>query len=160
MVELSRDISVSGNIVSVVEDIRKAKGQGGVSQKQENNILYTHIPEEILLQIHQQSSGTLQPEVPHQHSGQGGPQDKGVVERDGEEEEDDGGDGQRELERHDDLNIQHLPKPKQLVRRRYRLKVGIKRDGLLQPTVSNYFKLVVTFISYNSSIQSNKDLSN
>ena len=27
---------------------------------------------------------------------------------------------------------------KQLVRRRYRLKVGIKRDGLLQPTVSNY----------------------
>ena len=27
----------------------------------------------------------------------------------------------------------------QLVRRRYRLKVGIKRDGLLQPTVNNFF---------------------
>jgi hypothetical protein len=39
------------------------------------------------------------------------------------------------------LTVQHLPRPKQLVRRKYRLKVGIKCDGLVQPTVNNYFKL-------------------
>ena len=32
-----------------------------------------------------------------------------------------------------------VSKKLQLVRRRYRLKVGIKRDGLLQPTVNNFF---------------------
>ena len=53
------------------------------------------------------------------------------MERDVQEEEDDSG-GQQDLEE-DDLTVQHLPQPKQLVRRRYRLKVGIKRDGLLQP---------------------------
>ena len=123
---------IPGSPLKSRPDISMAKGQGGVNQKQE--ILYTHIPEEILLQIHQQSSGTLQPEVPHQHGDQGGPQDEGVVERDGEEEENDSDSigGLRDLEE-DDLNVQYLPQPKQLVRRRYRLKVGIKRDGLLQP---------------------------
>ena len=41
VVEPGRDISTSSNIVSVVEDIRKAEGQGGVSRKQEHNQLYT-----------------------------------------------------------------------------------------------------------------------
>ena len=27
----------------------------------------------------------------------------------------------------------------QLVRRKYRLKAGIRRDGMLQPTVTNFF---------------------
>ena len=61
------------------------------------------------------------------------------MERDGEEEDRVG--GQHDLDGDDDLKIQQLPKSKQLVRRRYRLRVGVKRDGLLQPTVSNYFKL-------------------
>ena len=58
-----------------------------------------------------------------------GPQDGGVqrvVGGEGAADEDDGHLGET-------LHI-----PKQLVRRRYRLKVGIKRDGLIQPTVSNY----------------------
>ena len=62
------------------------------------------------------------------------------MERDVEEEEDDIG-CQHDLEEVD-LTVQHLPQPKQLVRRRYQLKVGVQLDGLLTPTVNNYFKLV------------------
>ena len=136
VVEHGMDISTPSNIRRVVEDISVARGQGDVSQKHE--ILHTNIPEEILLQTHQQIKGTFQPEVPHQHE-QGGPQESDVVERDGEEEDRVG--GQHDLDGNDDLKIQQLPKSKQLVRRKYRLRVGVKRDGLLQPTVSNYFKL-------------------
>ena len=50
-----------------------------------------------------------------------------------------GGDGGQHGLDGDDVRTSIVLLPKQLVRRKYRLRVGIKRDGLPQPTVSNYF---------------------
>ena len=83
----------------------------------------THIPEEILLQTFQQNTGSQQPEFHHQHEDQGWPQDGHVVvEGDGQE----GERGQQYLDG-DDRSVQHILRPKQLVWRKYRLKVGVKQ---------------------------------
>ena len=95
--------------------------------------MYTHIPEDL----------RLQELLDEQHRvNQGGPQveDRGSGEHGGAEDGGEGADGgQQEHGRDDDQVLRKTSTKLQLVRRRYWLKVGIKRDGLLQPTVNNFF---------------------
>ena len=69
---------------------------------------------------------------------QGGPQ---AEDRDGDGQDGGGADGSRhEHGEHDESVLMKTSSTKlQLVRRKYRLKVGVQRDGLLQPTVNNFF---------------------
>ena len=85
----------------------------------------------------------LQELLDEQHQvDQGGPQAKhgDGGEHSGVEDGGEGaGGGRHEHGGHDDQLLVTTSMKLQLVRRRYRLKVGIKRDGLLQPTVNNFF---------------------
>ena len=93
----------------------------------------THIPEDL----------KLQELLDEQHQvDQCGPQaeDRGGDEHGGAEDGGEGaGGGRQEHGRDDDQVLRKTSTKLQLVRRRYRLKVGIRRDGLLQPTVNNFF---------------------
>jgi hypothetical protein len=91
-----------------------------------------HVPEGLQLQevLEDQHQGDLC-----------GPQ---AGDRDDGYEQDGGGRGEGASGRHnhgerDDQVLVKTSIKLQLVRRRYRLKVGKKRDGLLQPTVNNFF---------------------
>jgi hypothetical protein len=88
-----------------------------------------HIPEGLVLQI----------ALENQHHGdQGGPQ---AEDRDGDGQDGGGAGGSRQEhgERDDSVLMKTSSTNLQLVRRKYRLKVGVRRDGLLQPTVNNFF---------------------
>jgi hypothetical protein len=91
-----------------------------------------HIPEGLQLQV----------ELENQHHvDQGGPQ---AEDRDGGGQDGEGGGGnaggsRQELGELDDQVFMKTSIKLQLVKRKYRLKVGIRRDGLLQPTVNNFF---------------------
>ena len=63
-----------------------------------------------------------------------------IKDRDGDGQDGGGAGGSRQEhgERDDSVFVKTSTKL-QLVRRKYRLKVGIRRDGLLQPTVNNFF---------------------
>ena len=72
---------------------------------------------------------------------QGGPQ---AEDRDGGGQDGEGGGGnaggsRQELGELDDQVFMKTSIKLKLVKRKYRLKVGIRRDGLLQPTVNNFF---------------------
>jgi hypothetical protein len=92
------------------------------------------IPGDELLHEHLQKTVDQQP-VYHHHQvdrdepQDGAGQDQGGVAADG---------GQHELDGDDDRGSA-IPQPMQLGRRKFQLKVGVRRDTLLQPTLSNYF---------------------
>ena len=75
------------------------------------------------------------------HVDQGGPQaeDRDGDGQDGEGDGEGAGGSRQEHGERDDIVLDKTSTKLQLVRRKYRLKVGIRRDGLLQPTVNNFF---------------------
>ena len=128
------------NIITLVEHGGQPTDRDIISQENiiqdetypEDKVNYTHIPELGLQDEHLQGDGM--PNIPptvyiHQQVVRDGHQD-GDVQREvggGGDADEDGG-----------LLGGTIHLPKQLVRRRFRLKVGVMRDGLLQPTVTNY----------------------
>ena len=106
-------------------------------KKNENNVFKTNIPEDIKLQEHLDESGQLLDEhhLTHQVGQQVGDTQVGG----GHNGYVEGAGGQEEHGVDDELSDTETSTTLQLVRRNFRLRAGIRRDGLLQPTVTNFF---------------------
>ena len=97
----------------------------------------TNIPEDIKLQEHLDESGQLLDE--HHLTHQGGHQVGDTQVGGGHNGYGEGAGGQEEHGVDDELSDTETSTTLQLVRRNFRLRAGIRRDGLLQPTVTNFF---------------------
>ena len=106
-------------------------------KENENNVFETNIPEDIKLQEHLEESGQLLDE--HHLTHQGGHQVGDTQVGGGHNGYGEGAGGQEEHGVDDELSDTETSTTLQLVRRNFRLRAGIRRDGLLQPTVTNFF---------------------
>ena len=134
MMEVREETKPKPNNIMLLETVTEPED---INNKRDEEMLLlptiaNHIPEGLVLQV----------ALENQHHGdQGGPQ---AEDRDGDGQ-DGGGDGggaggsRQEHGERDDRVLVKTSTKLQLVRRKYRLKVGIRRDGLLQPTVNNFF---------------------
>ena len=107
------------------------------------NIIDSNIPDSIEIQEHLEASEQT---LDDRHQTNHGDQQDGVNDEGGGRDDGDGdvdgegaGGGQVEHEVEEELACTKSSTPLQLVRRKYRLKAGIKRDGMLQPTVTKFF---------------------
>ena len=118
------------DMVSIILGVEAGPGDKEIYEN-ENNVFETNIPEDIKLQEHLEESGQLLDD--HHHTHQGG-QQVGDTEGERHDGDSDGdgegaGGGRDEHGVCDELSSTKASTTLQLVRRKYRLKAGVRRDG-------------------------------